>query len=864
MSSSVRHNSLVMAAGTAASRITGQIRTILLAAAVGTTGLAANAYQAGSQIPQVIFTLVAGGIFNAVLVPQIVRTLENEDAEDRLNKLITFAIAMLLAVTVVVAAFTPLLTRLYVNGDSDMFALSTAFALWCVPQIFFYGLYTVVGQILAAKDHFGAYAWSSVGANLISCAGFAAFIALFGRADRQPLEYWTIGKLALTAGTWTLGVAFQALVLFAPLARTGLHYRPSWGLRGIGLRMMGPVAAWSLGIVVIDQLQTIVNQRVMTSVPDAAMRMLHLSEFDVAGNASFQNAYTIYILPYSLIAVSIATAVFPKISQAISVDDIDDARRTLSDAMRNSWLLMCFFTVAFLVIPVPITRALLPSVNISEAILISGPLTTLAFGLPVAAVTLIVQRTFYAFEDGCRPFIFTVLVTGSEIVLLLPGTLMFSPANWATLLGATMSAGYVVTFPVLLWQIVKRFDGRLDGRQVSATFVKAIAASLVSTVGGLLLRHPVYRLFGASLEAGHGHHGGHMSWMQAVGICVVLGAAILALYVTVLWALRTRELDSAVRGLAARFGRNKTNASEVIPTVESDADKQSDKPLATKSATRTIRSQTPTPEAPETSGHLDFNATPGRPFGETEQGRHRCDDRAENPSAPNESKQGSIAHDASHHAESAGNALWYETLNDFELPENLTPPTLTPFVPYDSQSDDTSGGPDSHTDRNVNQGVPGQGNVADDSHTVGTAYPADTFSPGLSGLVLGDDASSSVPNGKSHTGDSRGTSASSAMSAADITDGVSRMESGSPVFALPLEPKESPVPVNATPRSLFAEADPTAAAVQPMGPLPEQTHVRGDISWIPDDPAGTRRHREPVESPHIARHRHRAQNSEQS
>ena len=172
MSSSVGRNSLIMASGTAASRVTGQIRTILLAWALGTTGYAANAYQAGSMIPQVIYTLVSGGIFNAVLVPQIVRTLKAKDAETKLNKLITLAITMLLAVTILMALCTPLLTKLYVNGSPETMALATSFTLWCMPQIFFYGLYTVVGQILAAKDHFTAYAWSSVGANIISCIGF--------------------------------------------------------------------------------------------------------------------------------------------------------------------------------------------------------------------------------------------------------------------------------------------------------------------------------------------------------------------------------------------------------------------------------------------------------------------------------------------------------------------------------------------------------------------------------------------------------------------------------------------------------------------------------------------------------------------
>lgn len=364
MSSSVGRNSLIMASGTAASRVTGQIRTILLAWALGTTGYAANAYQAGSMIPQVIYTLVSGGIFNAVLVPQIVRTLKAKDAETKLNKLITLAITMLLAVTILMALCTPLLTKLYVNGSPETMALATSFTLWCMPQIFFYGLYTVVGQILAAKDHFTAYAWSSVGANIISCIGFGTFIALFGRATEHPLDFWTADKIALTAGTWTLGVAFQALVLFIPLTKIGLKYRPIFGLRGIGLRSMGPVAAWSVGIVVIDQLANIVITRTSTNAPMLAQQQFGINPLDVAGNASYQNAYTIYMLPYSLIAVSLATAIFPKISRAVADHNIAEARIDLSQALRNMGVIMCYFAVAFVVMPVPIILALLPSVSV--------------------------------------------------------------------------------------------------------------------------------------------------------------------------------------------------------------------------------------------------------------------------------------------------------------------------------------------------------------------------------------------------------------------------------------------------------------------------------------------------------------------
>ena len=264
------------------------------------------------MIPQVIYTLVSGGIFNAVLVPQIVRTLKSKDAETKLNKLITLAITLLLGVTLLMAVATPLLTKLYVNGSAETMALATSFTLWCMPQIFFYGLYTVIGQILAAKDHFVTYAWSSVGANIISCIGFGAFIMLFGNAGRQPMSFWTSGKIALTAGAWTAGVAFQALVLFIPLLRCGIHYRPRWGLHGLGLRSMGQVAVWSIAMVLLNQLMGIVNSRVNTGAPTAGGDL-----YGIAGNASYQYAYTIYVLPYSIIAVSITTAVFPRMSLSL-------------------------------------------------------------------------------------------------------------------------------------------------------------------------------------------------------------------------------------------------------------------------------------------------------------------------------------------------------------------------------------------------------------------------------------------------------------------------------------------------------------------------------------------------------------------
>lgn len=558
MSSSVGRNSLIMAAGTAASRVTGQVRTILLAAALGTTGIAANAYQAGAMIPQAVFALVSGGIFNAVLVPQIVRTLKEKDAEERLNKLISLAIALLLAITALMTVATPLLTRLYVGQDTgpEMQALTNAFTLWCMPQIFFYGLYTVLGQILAAKNHFGMYAWSSVGANVISCAGFTAFILLFGKANEQPLEFWTPARITLIAGSWTLGVAFQALILFLPLMRCGLRYRPKWGISGIGLRAMGSVAGWSIGIVVVDQLASIISTRITTSAPATAERLLGIAQIDVAGNATYQNAFTLYVLPYSLIAVSVATAMFPRISQAIGDRDIDDARGLFSQSLRNVGVLMIFFTVAFIVMPVPVILALLPSVSVKEAIMIAAPLMTQGIGLPLSSAYLIIQRTFYAFEDGKNPFLFMLLFNILYVGILLGSTHVLSPVYWVTMLGISSTIGHLLAFPFLVKPLRARFGGHLDGKRITIAYLKAVVAGVAAVVCGLALQHPVYRLVGAQI----GRDDGSMNWFQAVAVCVILTVVSVAVYAAVLWLMRSDELVSATRMVAARLGMGRAGA----------------------------------------------------------------------------------------------------------------------------------------------------------------------------------------------------------------------------------------------------------------------------------------------------------------
>lgn len=545
MSASVGRNSAIMAMGTLASRLTGQVRTILLAAAVGTTGIAANAYQTGSTIPQVLFTILSGGVFNAVLVPQIVRSLKQKDAEDQLNKLITLAVVILVAVTGIMMACSTLFTNLYLDSswNAAQRSLANSFTLWCMPQIFFYGLYTVLGQVLAAKNQFGAYAWSSTGANVISCIGFIVFIALYGNASHQSLDFWTADKTALLAGSWTLGVAFQALVLFIPLLKSGYHWHPRLGLHGIGLRSMSSVAVWSLGIVLVNQLVGIVTSRVTNGAP-----LQGGDPYGIAGNSTYQNAFTLFILPYSLFAVSIATAMFPRMSEYIADGDYASARNELSSTLCNLTLIIAFFTVAYLVEPVQITTALLPSVQPTEVNLMRVPLMVMCVANVPTSAVLVLERTFYAFKDGRTPFWYTLAQNAVQVVIVLSGIHLFPPRDWVTVVCCGVALGNIVMMPIIYYLVHRHFPQGLDDRRIARTAAHTLTAMLIATVVGLVI-NKLFTVVGwnvldiASMGA---------RWGAAIMQALVITAAAGGAYVGTLSALYTPEV-AVVRGMVQRM-----------------------------------------------------------------------------------------------------------------------------------------------------------------------------------------------------------------------------------------------------------------------------------------------------------------------
>ncbi|WP_217615980.1 murein biosynthesis integral membrane protein MurJ [Cellulomonas sp. GbtcB1] len=524
-------SSLIMASGTAASRVLGVVNTALLGWAIGVTGHIANAFSVANKLPNTLYLLIAGGVLNAVLVPQVVRAYQRADGQQYVDRLLTVGIVLLGGLTVVLTAAAPLFVAFYSSfPDPEVTRVATALAFWCIPQVFFYGLYSLLGQVLNARGSFGPYMWAPVVNNVVFIAGLLVLAQVFGRnSDGADAGSWTAGQTALLGGAATLGIVVQALVLLVPLYRSGFRYRPRWGLRGSGLGSAGRVATWTFLGLLIGQVGVWRISVVASSVATEG----------AAGNAVYDRAFLIFMLPHSLVTVSLATALFTRLSGRAAAGDTAAVRSDLSLGLRTVGVFTVLATTGIAVLAFPLGRALFPESPDGEVHALATTVVALVLGLVAFGVWSLCQRVYYAYEDArsmvpVQVLMAVVVVGGTEL-----GRATLDDRYWVAAACLSMAVSYAVGAAVALVSVHRRLGG-FDGRRVLALHLKAgVGAVLAAGAGlGLLaLLGPVD------------------TWGRAVLACVLGAVVMSAVYVGVLLLLRVRELRSLAAPVLRRLGR---------------------------------------------------------------------------------------------------------------------------------------------------------------------------------------------------------------------------------------------------------------------------------------------------------------------
>jgi putative peptidoglycan lipid II flippase len=252
----------VMAVGTVASRLLGFVRNAVIVIALG-TGPLGDVFNVANTFPNQIYDMLLGGILTAVHVPMLVRALEKDrtHGEEYEARLLTIVLGGLLLLTGIAMLCAPLLVDLYASGfTSAQHDLAVLFALFFLPQIFFYGVGALAGASLNARGSFAAPMWTPVVNSIVVIVVGGAFLLVAGPGV-TPSSI-THGEIILLAGGTTLGIVLQTIIMWPSLRKVGFRYRPRFDFRREELAPVGGMALWTLLYVAIMQVGFVVNTNI--------------------------------------------------------------------------------------------------------------------------------------------------------------------------------------------------------------------------------------------------------------------------------------------------------------------------------------------------------------------------------------------------------------------------------------------------------------------------------------------------------------------------------------------------------------------------------------------------------------------------
>ncbi|MCU0300232.1 MAG: murein biosynthesis integral membrane protein MurJ [Candidatus Nanopelagicales bacterium] len=534
----------LMALGTIISRGTGLLRDIAMTAALG-LGVVADLFTVGNTIPNTVYVLTVGGAMNAVFVPQLVRRMreDSDGGAGFADRLITLTMVVLLGLTLVALLLAPWLTRIYASPEYSQaeLDLATAFARFCLPQVFFYGLFTLLSQVLNARGRFGPPMYAPIANNLVAIAVFIGFLVVAGPAAVED------GTLTPQQAAWlglgsTVAVAAQALLLVPFLSSSGYRWRPRFDWRGWGLGRTGGLAMWTLGLLAANQVSFIVHSRLATT----ANVLAQAEGLPPAGITTYQKAYLIFFLPHSIVTVSLVTALLPGLSRVAHAGALAAVSRSLADTTRTVTALVVPIT-AVLIPTAPLLASLLfgyGASGISAAQQIGITVMGMLLGLVPFSIYFILLRGWYAMEDTRTPFFLSLVLNGINVALSI-GLFWAVPTAWKVpAIGLALGLTYWAMM-VVAWPVLARTLGGLHSRTTWLAVTRMLAAGLVAGAAAT----------GVFWAADRGLPDLWDTWLLKAATLATAGVVGLVAYVVVARLLGIREVAEVIGLVRRRLGR---------------------------------------------------------------------------------------------------------------------------------------------------------------------------------------------------------------------------------------------------------------------------------------------------------------------
>ena len=476
---SVRGSVGSMMTATLVSRALGFLKAILLVAAIGGTsaGVGGQTFEIANSAPTYLFALIAGGVLGAVLVPQIVRNLNDgpvgQDNTDRLLSLVLVGGAV---AAVVLTLCAPGIVWLYATTWSPEWrALATSMAYWCLPQIFFLIAFAVLSQVLNARGVFGAPAWAPAISNLVGIGGILVFLLVLpsGLGD---VGSWSPSMIAVLSGSATLAIAIQSVLLVIPLRTIGFRLRFRWGFGGLG--QMSTVAGWTLLGVVAGQVTYLVT----ANVANNAGETLHRLGIDGPSLNSLSLAYLLMLLPHGIVTVSLTTALHTRMSGYAARHDFSQTESLSALATKPVAYVSIATSSVFAALGPLITTVLFGNPIIGQV------LQVLSIGLVAFSQAYVLNRTSFALQDARGPFFTQLVIAVLSAAGAVASALVLPPTLSVIGIAAGVSLANFAGWLTAHWALQRTFRSLghvpVRGRRASLGYLRLVGAGLASFAVG--------------------------------------------------------------------------------------------------------------------------------------------------------------------------------------------------------------------------------------------------------------------------------------------------------------------------------------------------------------------------------------------
>lgn len=550
----------IMLAGTMVSRLLGFVRAALLIALIGSIG-ANDAFQAANSLPNIIYNLLASSILSAVLVPQIVRALQRKNSDEFINRLLTLFTTGLLLLTLVCVALAPVFVTLFAAKlDPGWKQLAITFSYWSLPQVFFYGLYSLWGQFLNAKGSFGPYMWAPVVNNVVGIAGIFIFWRVLGTETDWAGDpsVWTGEPVVLLAGISTLGIVVQALILLIPLRRTGFKMRPVWGIRGHGLGEVSRTAIWAFSALCVAQLGFLA----ISNIAAAANGYASKHQVTIATTTAYNTAFTVYMIPQSMIVTSVVTAMFTSMSAMVAVGALSRLRTQFLNTQQGVSLITCLCAVLIVVLALPIMQFIMPTTPTASVQAFAQVLAVMALGIPFLGFFNLSQRLILAFADARSTFLVQIPMTICTLIVCGLTVLLLPVKYWVMGASAGMQLSYLVGSVLTIWHLHKKHLPLKFTAQLGRSLVTITLATLGAGCAGWLILHYWGPLAGSPSDPALVH----MTGALARVLVVTLVMTVLYLGLLLVWRCPALSLLAAPIWGKLRKGRPLPQILTYVPS----------------------------------------------------------------------------------------------------------------------------------------------------------------------------------------------------------------------------------------------------------------------------------------------------------